>query len=124
MCTCVKQRESFLRIIYREGNMSFIREQVVKRFKRSKSWSATRKAYLKKYPLCQACGRKKKLEVHHIEDFSNNPELELDHTNLMTLCDRATHCHFVFGHLGNWRSINPEVMRDAAWFLQKVLGRR
>lgn len=104
--------------------MSFIREQVVKRTTRSSGWSRTRKNHIKSNPTCYACGRKNGLEVHHIQDFSSIPELELEPSNLITLCDKGTKCHFSFGHLGNWKSINPEVKKDSTWFLNKVKGRR
>ena len=104
--------------------MSFIREHVVKRATRSWGWSKVRKMHIKAHPICAACGRDDGLEVHHIKDFSNNPELELEPTNLVTLCDKGTKCHLTFGHLGDWKSINPEVVKDSDWFLAKVVNRR
>ena len=41
-------------------------------------------------------------------------ELELDERNLITLCEAGENHHFVVGHLGDWRSYNPEVRGDAA----------
>jgi hypothetical protein len=35
----------------------------------------------------------------------------------MTLCHE---CHFTFGHLGDWKSYNPEVEYDAEHHLQRV----
>jgi hypothetical protein len=64
------------------------------------------------------------LEVHHIRDFCREPELELAPENLITLCGGATRCHFVFGHLGNWQSINPCVVGDAEHFGNKIRNRR
>jgi len=104
--------------------MSFIREHFVKPLTRSKGWRTVRKEHLIKHPYCEACGRTKKLEVHHIRDFSNYPALELDYSNLITLCDGSTHCHFVFGHLGNWKSINLEIQKDSDWFHDKIVTRR
>lgn len=104
--------------------MSLIREFVVKPLTRSNGWRKVRKEHILKHPICAACGRTNGLEVHHIQDFSTKPELELNPDNLMTLCDKGTKCHLTFGHLGNWKSINPEVRKDSSWFLDKVLHRR
>jgi len=104
--------------------MSFFRELVVKTLTRSLKWPQVRIKHLKNNPSCAACGRTDGLEVHHIQDFSENPDLELDFSNLITLCDKGTKCHFMFGHLGNWKSINPDVIEDSAWFLTKVKNRR
>jgi len=104
--------------------MSFVREHIVKRFTRSSGWRKVRKAYVKKFPFCASCGSTRKLEVHHIKDFSTNPELELEPNNLITLCRAGTQCHLTFGHLGNWKSINPSVEEDSVWYLEKVKQRR
>ena len=45
---------------------------------RSYEWSKIRNEFLKENPTCAACGRNKKLEIHHIKPFHLNPELELD----------------------------------------------
>jgi hypothetical protein len=102
---------------------SFIREHIVKRFTRSPKWSKVRKAYLKKHSKCKVCGGKKKLEVHHIKDFSTHPELELKFSNLLTLC-RKRRCHLLFGHLNNWKSINPDVKEDVKVWRNKIKKRR
>lgn len=116
--------------------MSFVREHIVKRYQsampikalggtRSNSWNRVRKEHIRDYePICIACGSKKKLQVHHISDFSTTPELELDHNNLATLCMAGCKCHLSFGHLGYWKSINPTVIRDSAWFRVKIENRR
>jgi len=104
--------------------MSFIREHVTKRFRRSSKWPKVRKAFLKKNKRCAVCGRKLSLEVHHIRDFSTNPEIELDENNLVTLCDGATRCHFTFGHLGHWKSINPTLRVDLKIWSEKFRNRR
>lgn len=103
--------------------MSLVRE-IIKTATRSKGWRKVRNEHVKAHPICAACGRTDGLEVHHIEDFSTKPELELDPNNLITLCDKAMRCHLTFGHLGNWKSINPEVIKDSIWFLDKVINRR
>jgi 5-methylcytosine-specific restriction protein A len=68
----------------------------------------------------------KKLEVHHIVPFHINPSLELDMTNLVTLCEckeDGINCHLFVGHLGNYRSYNPEVRVDAKTLSDKLRNR-
>jgi 5-methylcytosine-specific restriction protein A len=100
------------------------RELVLKPVTRSRGWSRVRREHLRWHPRCAVCGRESGLEVHHIKDVSNNPELELEPGNLVTLCSGSTKCHFVFGHLGSWKSINPDVMTDAAVYCMKMRNRR
>jgi hypothetical protein len=102
--------------------MSLFREQIVKRFGRSRGWRKVRKRHIRKFPVCASCGRKKKPEVHHIKDFSTHPELELAADNLITLCRKR--CHLLIGHLLSWKSINPEVSADSRWLRLKIEGRR
>jgi hypothetical protein len=40
--------------------------------------------------MCQCCGSKKKLEAHHIENFSSNPEKRFELNNGITMCSE---CH-------------------------------
>lgn len=65
-----------------------------------------------------ACGSCTKPEVHHIVPVHLNPDLELDPENLITLCDK--YCHFVFGHLMDYKSWNVDVVGDSAEYLQKI----
>jgi len=62
---------------------------------RSSSWSKTRKEFIRNNPTCAITGDKKRLEVHHIKDYSHHPELELDPDNLIVL---RRDIHFIFGH--------------------------
>ena len=78
---------------------------------RSGKWSEVRRDFLKLHPACEACGIKDDLNVHHIKPFNQFPELELDPSNLITLCRKH---HFEVGHLGNWRTANATVRQDAA----------
>lgn len=89
--------------------------------RRSHKWAEVRKQHLKEYPYCAACGRDKKLEVHHKNPVHMNPELELDPSNLITLC--ADPCHIIFGHLMNFKSYNKMVVEDSAVYLSKVKNR-
>jgi len=85
---------------------------------RSPKWSGVRKEHLKGHPCCAACGRDKKLEVHHITPVHVDPSMELDPLNLITFC--ADPCHIVFGHLMNFKSWNVSVEYDCKIFLDKV----
>jgi hypothetical protein len=92
---------------------------------RSNKWPAVRKAHLKNNPTCAACGGKSKLEVHHIKPFYIEPSLELDLTNLITLCESKSYgvvCHLHYGHLGNYKKVNPDVVKDSAIWKKKLLS--
>lgn len=83
--------------------------------KRSTKWPALRRKYLSQHPNCEFCGNDKSLDVHHIIPVHVSRELELEPSNLMTLCegDNITHiCHFVFGHLYNWMHYNKDIRQD------------
>ena len=84
---------------------------------RSSKWPAARSAYLKINKTCAVCNGTKNLEVHHKQPFHVRPELELDPTNFIALCEAGTHgvnCHLLVGHLGNFKSVNLNVAADAA----------
>lgn len=85
---------------------------------RSPKWQTVRKQHLDKQPYCQACGKKVKLEVHHIVPVHLDPLKELDPDNLITLCD--SYCHLVFGHLMDYKSWNVDVIKDSNNFYQKI----
>lgn len=84
---------------------------------RSPSWRKVRKEFIKECDRCEVCETKKRLEVHHIKPYHLFPELELELTNLITLCRR---CHLLFGHLDNWRNFNNEVIEDANYWNNKL----
>ncbi len=86
---------------------------------RSSEWSAVRAAHVKRHPACLACGSVEQLNVHHIEPFHLRPDLELEPTNLVTLCREH---HFRIGHdpdgpwkpqKPSWIKSNPNVRQDA-----------
>ena len=84
--------------------------------KRSSKWRKTRQDFLRYNLRCMSCGGTKKLEVHHIVPFHEDPSLELEPTNLMTLCRRKKYgisCHLFVGHKGNWRLINSDAYQTA-----------
>lgn len=84
--------------------------------KRSPHWPAVEHKHLKMFPTCAACGSSTKLNVHHIKPFHLHPELELDPTNLITLC-MENDCHIYIGHSDNFKLYNPNVVEDAAYIL-------
>lgn len=88
---------------------------------RSPQWPKIRKQHLAKYPCCMACGSSIKPEVHHIIPVYKDPTKELDPDNLITLCDK--YCHFIFGHLMNWKSYNIDVKKDCIFFNHKIKQR-
>lgn len=88
---------------------------------RSPRWQTVRKQHLKEHNACIACGRTKKLEVHHIKPVHLYPDLELDPSNLVTLC--ADPCHIVFGHFMNFKSWNTDVVSDCQVYYDNVINR-
>lgn len=100
--------------------MSFFREYIQKPLTRSTSWMKVRKEHLKKFNECACCGSKKSLEVHHKVPFHINKSLELERSNLITLCKR---CHLFIGHLGHFKSYNIFVKDDANVFRYKIDNR-
>lgn len=88
---------------------------------RSPAWSSVRKKHIEKQPCCQACGSCKKPEVHHIVPVHLDPSKELDPENLITLCDK--YCHFIFGHLMNYKSWNENVVQDSRVYYNKVTNK-
>ena len=85
---------------------------------RAPGWAALLKKHVEKQPCCQACGSCKKPEVHHIVPVHLDPSKELDEDNLITLCDKW--CHFIFGHLMNYKSWNEDVIKDCENYLDKI----
>lgn len=85
--------------------------------KRSPHWPAVRKKHLEQFPNCAVCGGTDGCEVHHIKEFHNYPELELEPTNLITLCEanKTFSHHLHIGHLGNYKVNNPNVVEDATY---------
>lgn len=91
--------------------------------KRSSQWPKVRKEHLSKNPLCAVCGSTKKVEVHHMIPFHENPLLELEPSNLITLCEakkKGINCHLLVGHLGNYRGSNPDVLTDSQSWSEKL----
>ena len=94
--------------------------------KRSSKWPTARAAHLKDHGTCAVCNGTKNLEVHHIKPFHVDPSLELDPTNFITLCEsgkNGINCHLLVGHLGNFKSVNLDVVADAAAWNTKITTR-
>jgi hypothetical protein len=85
-------------------------------FKRIKGWASIRREQLRRQPECQVCGTKKSLAVHHITPVYIRPDLEAVETNMITLCEnpKTIFCHFTFGHLGNWKYYNDNIIMMAS----------
>jgi 5-methylcytosine-specific restriction endonuclease McrA len=88
---------------------------------RSPEWHRVEKEHLLHEPACAACGYQGPgLQVHHIKPFHLHPSLELDPTNLITLCEiRGRDHHLLLGHLDEWESYNPNVRSDVKHFYGK-----
>jgi hypothetical protein len=86
--------------------------------KRAPGWSSVRKKHLSVNGQCAACGKTKNLEVHHIKPVHLFPDLELEISNLITLC--ADPCHIVFGHFMDFKKWNKTVVKDCAEYLEKL----
>lgn len=83
--------------------------------KRSPQWPALEKKTREAHPNCAACGGNQRLQVHHKRPFHLHPELELDPSNLIVLCEEAgKNCHLEIGHGGSFSAYNPNVEADAA----------
>lgn len=87
---------------------------------RGSGWQRVRAAHLEKHPACEACGSIEALNVHHIQTVMERPDLELEPSNLLTLCREH---HFRIGHdpdgidgplRPNWSRVNPRARQDAA----------
>ena len=88
---------------------------------RSAGWPRVRLNHLKMNPTCSVCGGDDKCEVHHVKPFNKYPNLELDPGNLITLCSKTgRECHFIFGHLYDFKKWNPEVEEDAKKWNDKL----
>lgn len=104
------------------------RHRELKETPRSPHWPAVRETHLRAQPRCAVCGGDKHLQVHHIQPFHLHPELELDLTNLLTLCEPSDvlgcNCHLVFGHFGDWQTFDPDVVANAARLLPQIAKQR
>jgi 5-methylcytosine-specific restriction endonuclease McrA len=73
---------------------------------RSPKWRQARYDWVVHHqPQCMLCWGSEKLQVHHKFPFHLHPELELDPTNFITLCEggRGVNCHYLAGHGCDWK---------------------
>lgn len=94
--------------------------------KRSGHWPKAREEHLKSNPLCAVCSGHEMVEVHHIRPFHLHPDLELDPSNFITLCEskkNGVNCHLLFGHLGSFKSFNVDVKKDSNDWIDKIRNR-
>jgi hypothetical protein len=101
---------------------------------RSGQWTAVRNRFVEKHPECAACGSRSNLNVHHVVPFHVDPSLELEDSNLITLCAGSEangqhNCHFRIGHdpdgpvgpkRSNWKASNSDVRSDAQTMYQRL----
>ena len=109
-----------------ESTLEIERAKVPAGMARSGHWPTVRAAYLKDHPVCAVCGGTEKLEVHHQKPFHTHPDLELDPTNFITLCEAnkdGFDCHLAVGHLGSFKSWNVNVIFDASCWNEKIKNR-
>jgi 5-methylcytosine-specific restriction enzyme A len=69
------------------------------KIKRNDDWPKARRRHLRLNPQCAVCGAKKRLTAHHIEPYYLSPELELEPSNLVSLCENGANHHLFIGHL-------------------------
>ena len=81
--------------------------------KRSGKWPKVMRAYLAEHPACEVCGATEGLNCHHVRPYHLFAELELEPSNLITLCTTGHDCHEIFGHLCDWKAWNPTIRADA-----------
>lgn len=79
---------------------------------RSPQWRTVRDRYASAHPFCAFCGSSS-VDVHHIHPVHLFPSKELDPDNLVSLC--RVH-HFIYGHGGDWKGFNPDVMVDSEFW--------
>lgn len=102
--------------------MAGICREIVKAVTRSSGWAKVRSRRMElDGNQCMCCGKKGiGLQVHHIRPFHLEPELELELSNLITLCSR---CHIFVGHLDYWKAYNPKVMDHAILINREIKAR-
>lgn len=80
------------------------------------AWETARamKEYRRQFDACEYCGRRGRIQVHHILPVSVRPDLASDSMNLISLC--AKRCHITIGHAGNYKNYveNCELLASQA----------
>ena len=109
-----------------ESTLETEKAKIPEGMKRSDKWPKARAAHLKQFPTCAVCGGTEKIEIHHCKPFHLHPELELDPTNFISLCEAnkdGFDCHLGIGHNGSFKAYNPNVREDAALFNKRIKER-
>jgi 5-methylcytosine-specific restriction enzyme A len=88
---------------------------------RASAWPHERDEYLKENPMCVCCGGRAET-VHHILPVHLYPEKELVRSNYRSVCNKHC-CHQMIGHLGDFRSWNPEFDDDAEAMRNRIKNR-
>lgn len=87
---------------------------------RKPGWRKLSNDWMAKYPRCELCGSEEGCVPHHVLPVHKYPDLELDRSNLITLCPPH---HLTFGHLNSWRSWNVTVIEDVRTMKRKIAER-
>lgn len=97
----------------------------------SKKFEHTKRVRVKKFPLCEGCGRSPdemthypdqhhKVSVNRIITEKLDESLLWDEANLISLCRT---CHQQYGHPDGWATSNPNVERDAKAAFEQCQGK-
>lgn len=82
--------------------LRFKTRDIKNRKKRSSKWSKLQKSFLEANSHCALCEGTENLNVHHKKPFHLYPELELEESNLITLCMGEKDCHLLVAHGNNF----------------------
>src|SRR6266699_6232248 len=85
---------------HRMGSASHLLYRVKNRSLYPKGWRELEKKTLLNHPWCAFCGAKDRLQVHRIEPVHLRPDLVLNESNLIVLCQS---CHLREGHVSDFR---------------------
>lgn len=97
----------------------------IPKFDRARGWTSLRNEWIASHSTCACCGIDTQLAVHHVKPLHLFPELELDDTNLITLCQRPERfCHYIFGHFFDWMAYNPDIKRFAPLMLKRIQNKK
>jgi len=80
-----------------------VRNKQYKKARRAYKTHKVMQQYRSEHTECAWCGRKKKLDVHHLVPVSVAPERADNYSNMIMLC-RKPQCHLQIGHNGNYAS--------------------
>jgi 5-methylcytosine-specific restriction enzyme A len=102
-----------------------IQGKITLRQHRNSDWGIVSKNWMGERP-CSVCGGVKNREVHHKIPFHMDKDKEMRPTNWIILCEskkNGINCHLGVGHLGDYKSYNKNVVRDAKDWNIKIKNR-